>query len=46
MDIKQLIDGTDFDNLNELSKRWKKDSHTNSFGESQVLQTGEMGVGT
>lgn len=25
MDMRKLIDDTDFDNLNELSKRWKKD---------------------
>jgi hypothetical protein len=25
MDMRRLIDETDFDNLNELSKRWKKE---------------------
>lgn len=24
MDMRKLIDDTDFDNLNELSKKWKK----------------------
>jgi hypothetical protein len=35
MDMRRLIDETDFDNLNELSKRWKKEpvlpaSHSHS----------------
>ena len=30
MDMKKLIDDTDFDNLNQLSKRWKKDGNNNS----------------
>jgi hypothetical protein len=30
MDMKKLIDDTDFDNINELSKRWKKESHHTS----------------
>jgi len=38
MDMRKLIDDTDFDNLNELSKRWKKDSQVNSLADSQFSQ--------
>lgn len=27
MDMKKLIDEADFDNINELSKRWKREPH-------------------
>ena len=29
MDMRRLIDETDFDNLNELSRRWKKEKDSN-----------------
>jgi len=35
MDIKKLIDDADFDNLNQLSKRWKKESNHTSLADSQ-----------
>jgi hypothetical protein len=35
MDMRKLIDDTDFDNLNELTKKWKKDSHNTSKSESE-----------
>jgi hypothetical protein len=36
MDMKKLIDDADFDNLNELTRRWKKDpAPTASLADSQ-----------
>ena len=35
MDMRKLIDETDFDNINELSKRWKKDSNNSSLADSR-----------
>jgi len=34
MDMRKLIDETDFDNINELSRRWKKDTKRSSHNES------------
>lgn len=34
MDVRKLIDDTDFDNINELSKKWKKESHHTSKADS------------
>lgn len=36
--MRKLIDDTDFDNLNELSKRWKKDANRSELSESQYSQ--------
>jgi uncharacterized lipoprotein YehR (DUF1307 family) len=36
MDMRRLIDETDFDNLNELSKRWKKEPLPPSHSHSQL----------
>lgn len=30
MDMKKMIDDTDFDNFNELTKKWKKDPNNTS----------------
>lgn len=35
MDMRKLIDETDFDNLNELSKKWKKQPTPSSLSDSQ-----------
>ncbi len=38
--MRKLIDQTDFDNLNQLSKRWKKEpTPQNSLSDSQYSHT-------
>jgi hypothetical protein len=41
MDMRKLIDETDFDNLNELSKRWKREPNPSSMADSQFSNAGE-----
>jgi len=42
MDMRKLIDETDFENLNELTRRWKKDSNPTSLANSQLSQRPEL----
>ena len=39
MDMRKLIDDTDFDNLNQLSKRWKKEGSPGSMAESKATSS-------
>lgn len=39
--MRKLIDETDFDNINELSKRWKKEANGSSLGDSKVSATSD-----
>lgn len=34
--MRRLIDETDFDNVNELSKRWRREGGSGSLGDSKV----------
>ena len=43
MDMRKLIDETDFDNINELSRRWKKDTLRSSQNDSQMEQSSTSG---
>ena len=46
MDIKKLIDDTDFDNLNQLSKRWRKEGSPRSMATSQLSAPSEKSPAT
>lgn len=43
MDMRKLIDDTDFENINELTRRWKKESNPTSLAHSQLSQRPEHG---
>ena len=41
--MRKLIDETDFDNINELSRRWKKDTQRSSQNDSQLEHSSPSG---